>query len=86
MKANNKFVQVKVGADKSKKQGFQAFDTDNPEIVEGIVESVGDEVKGISKGDKVVIYKVKSLEYTKDGIKYFFTKFEEILAVDSKKK
>lgn len=80
MKANDKFVEIKI-PDGAHQKGFMA----DPEsqILEGVVVSVGSEVKEIKKGNKVIFDKYKSQEALIEGKKHYFTLFNTILAIQS---
>lgn len=79
LKANRQFVEVEVPEIKT---GFVASDGN---VIEGVVVSVGDEVKYIKKKDRVLFDTNKALQHSVKGKNHYFVKDETILAYESNK-
>lgn len=76
MKANNSFVQLR--AVEGKKGSFSVGASN---IIIGKVISVGEEVKNIKAKQDAIFDTNKSLQYSIDGINYYFVDYKTILAV-----
>lgn len=78
-----KYMLVKPDGEESKENEFGLLSPSNEEAEEkaqGVVEAVGDEVKGVKKGDKV-IYGVLAGELLKiKGVDYRLLHDEDVIA------
>lgn len=77
LRANGDFVQVEVKASPT-----QGFTVSGGQLVEGIVISAGENVRGLKEGWIVLFDRHKSMVHSIDGVDNFFVKEETILAYE----